>query len=384
MNKMRTEREHSLVRERRSVSCGFCGIKVIPTGFNEGKPLMKTLLPKRWLMALAMASILVLAACGGADAIDTSESASAGDATEETIEEATNEEMDDEEMDDEEMDDEEMDDEEMGDEAGLFLEVSNFPTLDGGLHYEGWVIIDGEAISTGKFIVEGGVAVGLDGETIDGFFIEEDLTTVTTIIVTIEPSGDTDTVPSETKFVAGDLGTDGLSELTIAHPAALGTDFSDASGQFLLATPSSEDNTDEFSGVWFFDPAGPVGTLDLPTLPAGWVYEGWAVIDGVPISTGTFLSAEGADSGEPFKGEAGTPPFPGEDFLTNAPDGFEFPTDLRGMPIVISVEPSPDDSATPFVLKPLVGMAPGDGAAKVLYDLDLNVDGLPTASVRIG
>lgn len=35
-----------------------------------------------------------------------------------------------------------------------------------------------------------------------------------------------------------------------------------------------------------------------------------------------------------------------------------FPTDLKGMTIVISVEPSPDNSPAPFALKPLAHMVP--------------------------
>jgi len=355
---------------------------------------MKTLLSKRWLIAFALASILLLAACGGTTSTaDTGDAAAGGDTTTTTEEamtdETSDEAMEDEEMADEEeaMEDEAMADEEMDDEMaggpGLYFDVSNFPTLEDGVHYEGWAIIDGAPVTTGKFNVVDGKTVGLDGEEIKAFHIEEDLGAATAIIVTIEPAGDTDTIPSETHFVAGDVDADGESKLTIDHPAALGTDFSDAAGQFILATPSNGNDTDEFSGVWFLDPSGPAESLTLPTLPAGWVYEGWAVIDGVPVSTGTFLTAAGADSGEPFKGPDGTPPFPGEDFLLNAPDGVTFPTDLRELPIVISVEPYPDNAPTPFVLKPLVGMAPADAADHVLYDLGLNVDDLPSASIRI-
>ena len=37
-----------------------------------------------------------------------------------------------------------------------------------------------------------------------------------------------------------------------------------------------------------------------------------------------------------------------------------FPTDLKGTTIVISVEPSPDNSVNPFTLKPLAHMVPAD------------------------
>ena len=64
-----------------------------------------------------------------------------------------------------------------------------------------------------------------------------------------------------------------------------------------------------------------------------------------------------------FSGFSGTdadgPLYPGEDFVQNAPDGVEFPVDLTGVPIVISVEPAEDNDPAPFALKPLVGEAPG-------------------------
>lgn len=358
---------------------------------------MNQFLSKRRLLALVLASLMVFAACGGgsSDAVDSSANDAAAaaealvkqeDSTEEAMED-NDEAMEEEAMEDADdaMENEDEDvDAMMADGPGLHFDVSNFPTLTNGVHYEGWAVIDGAPVSTGKFNVVDGKTVSLDGDEIKGFHIEEDLAAATTIIVTIEPEGDTDAIPSDTHFVAGDVDSDGKSELTIDHPAALGTDFSDATGQFILATPSNGNETDELSGVWFLDPSGPSASLTLPTLPAGWTYEGWAVIDDVPVSTGTFLTAEGADSGEPFGGSGDTPPFPGEDFLLNAPDGLTFPTHLRELPIVISLEPSPDDAPTPFVLKPLVGMAPTDAADHVLYEFGLNIDDLPKAEIWIG
>ena len=102
--------------------------------------------------------------------------------------------------------------------------------------------------------------------------------------------------------------------------------------------------------------------LDLPALPEGWKYEGWAVMNGRPISTGTFSDVSDFDDNattSPFKGDAGDgPAYPGEDYLQNAPAGLTFPTDLRESTIVISVEPSPDNSSAPFTLKPLAHMVP--------------------------
>ena len=95
--------------------------------------------------------------------------------------------------------------------------------------------------------------------------------------------------------------------------------------------------------------------MSLPTLPAGWAYEGWAVIGGQPVTTGRFTAVDMVDMADPFSGAMAGPPFPGEDFLVNAPAGLTFPTNLAGGTAVISIEPEPDDASTPFTLKPLVG-----------------------------
>jgi hypothetical protein len=100
------------------------------------------------------------------------------------------------------------------------------------------------------------------------------------------------------------------------------------------------------------------------------MYEGWAVIDGIPVTTGKFTDINAADKAAPYSETvAPGPPFPGEDFLLNAPSGTTFPTDLAGKTVVISVEPSPDNSAAPFVLKPLVGSVPTSATDHTLYDM---------------
>jgi hypothetical protein len=264
----------------------------------------------------------------------------------------------------------------------LTLDVTGFPALADGVHYENWAIIDGAPVSAGKFNVDDGTIVDLNGAPIAGLSLAG-LETATTIVVTIEPAGDTDAVPSDTHFVAGDV-VDGSAELSISHPAALGTDFATAAGSVILATPTNGDDTNELSGIWFLAVPGPTQSLDLPMLPAGWKYEGWAVIDGMPVSSGTFLDAAAADDAAPFSGPEPGPPFPGEDFLVNAPDGVTFPTDLSGATIVISVEPYPDDSPLPFVLKPLVGQVPDDPTDHENYELGNNAVDLPGGTALLG
>jgi len=250
----------------------------------------------------------------------------------------------------------------------LNLTFSGLEDLGSDYAYEGWIMVDGSPKSTGVFTVDGNGDLSRSTFDLD----QDDLESATAFILTIEPSPDPNPDPSDVHILAGDFSADNAS-LTVSHSAAIGTDFNSSAGGYILATPTDGMNNNENSGVWFLDPAaGPGAALSLPSLPAGWAYEGWAVIDGTPVTTGTFTSASGADDAAPFSGTEAGPAYPGEDFLNNAPSGLTFPTDLRGATIVVSVEPVPDNSPNPFTLKPLVGMTAADAVDHTLLPMDNN------------
>ncbi|MCF8714936.1 anti-sigma factor [Joostella atrarenae] len=259
----------------------------------------------------------------------------------------------------------------------LTLNIDGLEDLGADYMYEGWIIVNGSPVSTGVF------SVNADGELSQtDFAIEESiLDAATTFVLSIEPTNDSDPAPADTKILVGDFSNDSASLTT-----GIVGDFSGATGSFFLRTPTDEtgtNNGNDENGIWFGIPgAPPAAGLDLPTLPAGWVYEGWVVAEEGPLSTGTFTEFDAVDSGNPFSGtEANAgPPVPGEDFFLNAPDGFTFPLDVRGKTVVISVEPSPDNSPAPFTLKPLAGAA-GTETAPTTHDLGLNLGSLPTGSV---
>lgn len=258
----------------------------------------------------------------------------------------------------------------------LRLSFNGLDPLTNGFHYEGWAVIGGSAETTGKFNVGAtGAIVDLNGSAIANgeFDTGLDLEIASTFILTIEPNGDTDSVPSSTHIVSGDF-SGGIANLKIGHGSSLGDDFTGATGVYILATPTNGADSDENSGIWFLDPSGAafVAGLTLPTLPAGWLYEGWAVINGTPVTSGTFASVSGVDDDDPFSGVEAGPPFPGEDYLVNAPAGLSFPTDLAGMTAVISIEPSPDSDPGPFTLKPLVGQIPAGAISGTVYSMDNN------------
>lgn len=269
----------------------------------------------------------------------------------------------------------------------LALSFTGLEPLANGFHYEGWAIVNGAAITTGKFNVDAaGALVDLNGSAIAGgeFQTGVDLSATSAIVITIEPAGDTDVIPAETHIVAGSV-ANASAALTVGAPQALGDDFTGSTGSYILATPTDDPAANENSGIWFLSLASgsPAAGLDLPALPAGWAYEGWAVINGTPVTTGRFTVASGADDAAPFSGPGGGPPFPGEDFVANAPAGLTFPTDLAGGTAVISIEPQPDDSPAPFTLKPLVGGIPADAADHVTYDVGNNASSFPTGSATI-
>ena len=261
--------------------------------------------------------------------------------------------------------------------SSLSLNVSGLEDLGSSAMYEGWIMVDGAPKTTGTFSVDGTGKLSKSSFDIDS----DDLSSATAFILTIEPNPDPSPNPSDVHIIAGDFNGTSAS-LSVGHGAALGDDFSSISGNYILATPTNGSDTDEKSGIWFLDLTSgtPAVGLDLPTLPAGWKYEGWTVINGVPVTSGTFTSVTAVDDADPFSSTMPGPPFPGEDYLVNAPSGLTFPTDLSGGTAVISIEPDPDNSPNPFTLKPLVKMIPSDAADHLTYTMDKNLGSFPTGT----
>lgn len=255
--------------------------------------------------------------------------------------------------------------------GNLTLNLDGLEELGANYVYEGWLIVNGNPVSTGTFSsvqFPQTFNVNLD-----------DLNSATTFVLSIEPAVDPDPAPAATKLLAGDFSG---SSANVTSTAIVG-DFSNSWGKYILATPTDSDSSNESSGVWFLDNSSPPPTagLSLPTLQDGWKYEGWVVLNGTPVSTGTFSSVSTADDNaatSPYKGTEGNgPAYPGEDYLIGSAAGVNFPTDLKGATVVISVEPSPDNSPAPFTLKPLAHVVPanaqdhtvinmGDGPVKIM------------------
>ncbi|MCF6301059.1 MAG: hypothetical protein L3J52_08080 [Proteobacteria bacterium] len=257
------------------------------------------------------------------------------------------------------------------------MSYNGLEDLGPNARYEGWLIVDGSPITTGIFSVDGSGVPSQSVVDVPANVFEA----ATLFILTIEPFPDPDPAPADTHILAGPI-VGGRATLTVDHPAAIGNDFTAAMGSFILAAPSDTGAVGGYqNGLWYLNPPMPFSAgLSLPTLPAGWIYEGWVVdtVAGTPISTGTFLNVTGADSdgAGPDAGPGGTPAFPGQDFITPL-------RDLTASHLaVISIEPVPDNSMAPFTLKPLVTTITDPGAGGIPQGMTNNaVASNPTGTI---
>ena len=247
------------------------------------------------------------------------------------------------------------------------------PLGDAGV-YEMWFVgADGNPVSGGTFDADAGPVV-LD--------LPDGIPGAVELKVSIET--DDDPAPSQTIVLAGamdGIAGDRSAELTTADIA----DFSTASGQYILATPTDGDGPpeNERSGVWWTI-LPRQRSLILPELGAGWEYEMWQVIDGVEVAGGKFSDTFAPDDAAPYSGPEDAPPLVGEDFLINAPAGLTFPVDLRGTETFISVEPVPDPSPDSSGIVPLSGIVPVDAEDHNALSVENVSDSrLPTATITI-
>jgi hypothetical protein len=163
--------------------------------------------------------------------------------------------------------------------------------------------------------------------------------------------------------------------------------FSDISAVFSLATPTNGNSTSELSGVWFVDSlttGGPKAGLKLPELFSSWRYEGWVEINGTLVSTGRFIDTEGADLFSEYSSTGNGYPFPGEDFLQNAPVGLTFPTNLSGQKVYISLERNDglNSGVAPFAVL-LSGNIPASAQDGVSYLMVKTNNSVPGGSAVI-
>jgi hypothetical protein len=213
--------------------------------------------------------------------------------------------------------------------------IEDLPRLASGQYYEAWVtfpppppragrVLHGEdpRESLGQFVVtETGVIEAREGGPAElSYSGAQDVNQAVDVLISVETEGDTAQGPVLIAGVVVGNDDEGRSTLGISHHDAVGTDFSNASGSFILATPTNGEGTDENLGIWFTNPAG-LPTLVLPLfgekVGIGWIYQAYVFHGGHAIEIGTFNSTDVEDS-DGRGAEAGPMPgfnAPGSDFL---------------------------------------------------------------------
>jgi hypothetical protein len=268
----------------------------------------------------------------------------------------------------------------LGDVRGVAMGFERLRTLDAGQGtYAAWLRRDnGDIIGLGPFNVNAdGRPVNRAGEVIERFSSSENLFSSVSIVVTIEPGGTPGGSPGAAAILQGPF-LDGVAQLSVPAPLLI----DQAQGRYRVFTPTDGPDTNEGSGVWGVNEDGEPSLL-LPPLNNVYSYEHYMVIDGQTVTMGRFLSPRLPDFVNPFSGPLEAPAFPGEDFLVNAPGGLVFPADLAGARLLLTLEPTFDDTADPSQLVVLEAVLPAGLQGGEIIQLTNRTADFPTGTAAI-
>lgn len=248
--------------------------------------------------------------------------------------------------------------------------VENLPALDASHEYVAWIKDVNNIRNMGT------INPNADGIAQFSFVpLPETISEASEVTVSIEDVFSNNNSPSESIVLKAEFGTSDEANL-VASPIA---DFAGIDGTFILSSPTTTSSSTDNSGVWFVKEDITQG-LTLPVLSSGWKYEGWVFFNNLPISTGKFLDPGLADEGNPYSGAQAPFPFPGEDFNKNAPSGVFFPVDLKNKIVKVSIEPEPDDSASPYI-SILQDTVTNPSVTNTNYKMSVVPDFLPSGTI---
>jgi len=238
---------------------------------------------------------------------------------------------------------------------------------------------------------ESGLLINTTGQLIaNTFLMQSNIAEADMIVIGVHGKGGFGDFPPSSTILGGDV-SGGSATLSAAHEMALGGDLLSASGTYTvltLETPADAPaNYPKESGIWFGEPNG-AGSLDptlsLPNLSDGWLYGGWLEKEGVVYAIGRFEEPDGLDMDNQYLQPDALTPVPGENFLTNAPDGSTFPLDVRGATVFLTVEPNPDDDdEAPTSFRIFEAQVPASAAAASTHSLGTPGVGMPTGTATI-
>jgi len=225
------------------------------------------------------------------------------------------------------------------------------------------------------------------------FFKEEQklsfLDSAQSFLVTVERKSQltTPNFTASSRIVLSGRFTNGICNLALGENFK---DFSQSSAKYTLYTPTDGDSlSNPFGGIWFVDSVDANRTtagLNLPILTAGWIYEGWIDIGGNKLSTGRFRNPKAADLFNGYSATVASVPFPGEDFINNAPSGFTFPLNLRGAKsyITLQINDGSTRGNTPGIIL-FEANIPGDAVSLKSYSMTLKNSSFPkgTAVIKV-
>ena len=266
---------------------------------------------------------------------------------------------------------------------GIFFQLIDMPALTNDYHYEGWVHINQENFSVGKFLVDNGNPVTLDGLPLVAgrFDTNFNLDSTQYVFITIEPPQDTDDVPSQTRLMGGVIQEGNRAQLAVTNFEGLEDGLINSSGSYVLFSPTNGPDTDETSGIWFMNltGGGPGRGLLIPNPLVGWNFQGWVRAEGGALSTGIITNPATDDLSNPYVGPMATPGFPGEDFLNNPPPNVTFPLGLESADVYISLEPDPDpDPESRFPLVLLSAKVSSEPTTDSTYAMQRSMTGFPS------
>ncbi len=254
-------------------------------------------------------------------------------------------------------------------------------------HYEGWAVVNGVPVSTGRFIIDESFTparvTSVNGNRVYGNVQGATFGPASTglgqafpfiwqashFFVTIEPEGDLDLAPSGNIILSGTIANASATlsfsgERDVGVPA--NPDLSMAAGDCVLANPTGDGAP--ANGIWFSDDVGGGAGLTLAPVSGSWRYEGWVIDPGAGAwySTGQFFAPGQADLDAQSCQTRGAQSIgfldPGQGFVNPGVTGESqaLALDDGDWDVFITAEPFPDNAAAPFPLRLLDADIPTD------------------------